>query len=575
MYQSGPSEEWWDHTKSARPPRKRDLQGHIMYESTHSSRDGQFGIIPIPGRRPRGSRSAIAQSQHPQAILARAGPNSTALPTHNSVAKKALAHANTQRIQNSSLHSSLVQNFHSPFRDGGNKDNGSIDNNESRSENEDMNDEYEENLDPDEDENDGSGNALAEMSSAEGSLGMDPLTADERRELERYRRGDRDQIQMCMDGRISVNGLMSGMLENQAKLKQGLKRARWEVSGENKDEDENIQDQRVRRTKRGRHGTNRYFDTKVVGGQQMVHNTFGKSLSPLWSQHDRQETFVKTLHRPTIRPVGSAVQRLHNDPLRRPAPRATEIKEPDFSYQHQQYKDMDGRGNAIHNAHNVAEGSRLSQLSHHPGNTLSGSLHNHQQGQGAHNVGNPSGHVGNSGNTGQPATHRRAYLQAKARATQDDPFFSDELFEGMLNGQPDNNHVGSMYTVAQQKEHDEYYRRLMMPRPRPANALQNPMPPSPQDGVGEAPSVFVSDLLDPNIGPLKGQGDAVMRSEIPYDFRTASVHANNARPLSQVPPAGVSQTATESDLVDGDIAGWNPEWSAFVDFHDAEPVLRA
>lgn len=48
---------------------------------------------------------------------------------------------------------------------------------------------------------------------------------------------------------------------------------------------------------------------------------------------------------------------------------------------------------------------------------------------------------------------------------RDEPFLSHELFKGMLKGQPDNAHVGSMYTAAQEREYDEYYERVTGRRP--------------------------------------------------------------------------------------------------------------
>ena len=135
--------------------------------------------------------------------------------------------------------------------------------------------------------------------------------------------------------------------------------------------------------------------------------------------------------------------------------------------------------------------------------------------------------AGRSSNTVQPAHNengniapRRAYQHYTARTGRDDPFFSDELYEGMLNGRPNNHHVGSIYTVSQQQEIDAYYRRLMAPRPTARSKTSVPQTPPPRLRMEEA-------------NPANG-----------------------------------------SDLAVGDIAYWNPEWSVFVNDDDAEPLLE-
>ena len=110
----------------------------------------------------------------------------------------------------------------------------------------------------------------------------------------------------------------------------------------------------------------------------------------------------------------------------------------------------------------------------------------------------------------------RAYQQYTARTGRDDPFFSNELYHGMLNGQPDNKQVGRMYTNSQQQEIDAYYRRLMAPRPEQQPKISAPPTPPPR-----------------------------LRME-------AMTSANG------------------SDLAVGDMAYWNPEWSDFVNDDDAE-----
>lgn len=62
----------------------------------------------------------------------------------------------------------------------------------------------------------------------------------------------------------------------------------------------------------------------------------------------------------------------------------------------------------------------------------------------------------NPGENNLRSVPRRHYQHPAVNAVRDDPFFSDELFNGMLNGQPDTNHVGSMYTQSHQRDIDEY-----------------------------------------------------------------------------------------------------------------------
>lgn len=132
---------------------------------------------------------------------------------------------------------------------------------------------------------------------------------------------------------------------------------------------------------------------------------------------------------------------------------------------------------------------------------------------------------GSSSNTVQPALNenvniarRRAYRHLAARTSRNDPFFSDELFQGMLNGQPSNEHIGSMYTTSKQQEINEYYRRLLAPRPNSQPQVSAPQTP---------------------------------------------------------PPRLRTDTANPADLAVDDISYWNPEWSWFVNDDDAEPLLEA
>ena len=132
-----------------------------------------------------------------------------------------------------------------------------------------------------------------------------------------------------------------------------------------------------------------------------------------------------------------------------------------------------------------------------------------------------------SPNTVQPARNenenlapRRAYQHYTARTGRDDSFFSDELYAGMLNGQPSDSHVGSLYTSSQQQEIDAYYRRLMAPHPTAQSKTSVPQTPPPR-------------------------------------LRMEAAKPENG-----------------SDLAVGDIAYWNPEWSMFVNDDDAEALLQ-
>ena len=132
-----------------------------------------------------------------------------------------------------------------------------------------------------------------------------------------------------------------------------------------------------------------------------------------------------------------------------------------------------------------------------------------------------------SSNTVQPARSengmiapRRAYQHYTARTGRDDPFFSNELYVGMLDGHPNNNHVGSIYSGSQEQEIDAYYRRLTAPRPNSQRKTSVPQTPPPR-----------------------------LRME-------------------------TAKSADGLDLAVGDITYWNPEWSEFINDDDAKPLLQ-
>lgn len=132
-----------------------------------------------------------------------------------------------------------------------------------------------------------------------------------------------------------------------------------------------------------------------------------------------------------------------------------------------------------------------------------------------------------------------------------------------MDGQPNANHVGSMYTRPQQQEIDDYYQRLMAPRARVEHQGDTPddvMPPPPRFREEELQTVFVADLLDPHSRPQAAQ------AHIPYNVPVDSVQVGNAPPVAQTP--------SDDNLVVGDITSWDPAWSAFANDHDAGPLLR-
>ena len=334
------------------------------------------------------------------------------------------------------------------------------------------------------------------------------LTAEEYRELQRYLEEDRNQLQMRIDGRISTAELMSNMRQNEAELRSGLKRARWELSDD--DEVEDLQNQRAKRSKRG---------------------------------EADQGASVNTSRRPATRPIGSAVQRLHNDRLRRPTPRAT-IGQND-TYESLRYHQPDLSENE-YTVPNVQTDVQQPQYTPQQENRYS---------------------------------HTLPYLnshQPGASAIQDDPFFADELFDGTLDGQPSNHHVESIDTRAEQQAIDEYYRRLMTPRPgivSDRTGQEDSMPSAPRSRMEQPSTVSVADLLDPHSRPQARQHGVAMQHSAP-NLPTAPGQAGRARSAVRAPP-GALRSADASDLVAGSTVLWSNEWSAFVNDHNAEPLLQA
>lgn len=437
----------------------------------------------------------------------------------------------------------------------------------------------------------------AGMPLVEEDTQMKPLTDEVCYELKRYLADDRARTLMCLDRKISLDELLLGMERNQANLKQGIKRARGEASDD--DEVEYLQNQRAKRPRRGQ-GTAGSSSQPRPGPQNLIYSGFDGSQSGPSGNYPRQGPLANKSRHPAARPIGSAVQRLHNDRQRRPTPKATTAQKDRDGYlrnpqtdpvidnewtvyglhtgsQQPPYPPQKGYGprgqglytnsgqpqrgpelyqpqpvngigiSSLHTSSGAPQPRNSSHHQHQPGSErlrsvpshaiqdVTGDLPSHDQnsptqGRNSHNPGSSATRVQLRREGNGNIAPRHAYQHFEESTVKDEPFFSDELFEGILNGHPDNNHVGSMYTHAQQREIHEYYHRLMTPHPMPepaTNASETSVPPPP--------------------------------------------------PVPQVPQVtnSATQPLGESDLAVGDIAGWDPAWSEFVNDHDAEPLLRA
>ena len=304
------------------------------------------------------------------------------------------------------------------------------------------------------------------------------LIPEEFCEFERSLKEDRMRTQMGLGGMISVDELMLDMQNNEEELKQGLKRTR----GETRDDDE-VEELQGWRTKRSRkeEGVTGSSSQPLSEFQEPTCKGFDDEQPGYPGAYLRQGALAKTSRRPTTRPVGSAVQRLHNDRLRRPPPKAT-VGQKDIYESlncHQPHPVLDGEWTVFHShidpqptpyppqQAGVEEGlytnigqqqGRLAPYESRQDNTmdtrnpdtnagerqLRPSSHHQRQPDGPPDDDNSSD-AGNSADHAEPAHHdapRRAHQYPTARTIQDDPFFPDELFNGMLNGQPQNNHVG-------------------------------------------------------------------------------------------------------------------------------------
>lgn len=721
--------------------------------STPGSRDSQGNIIPVPGRRTRGAANAMNAAAHKRQLqvqVAHVGPSNTAPRRQLPIASTSFSAVNshpsqpvatyagdgcTREIQSPDsftgssashylrhharpagpLSNGYVQTVTSqgastarqkspqlPYPPSSDRDDGDCESEEA-SEDCEADDETDENDEREErEENDN------EMPLAEVDHRKNPMTTDERREWKRFMEEDHIRTTMCVYGDISVEKLISDMARNEAKLRSGLKRAEAKISDDDGVED--IRDRRAKRTRRGEDAAGP-SDQPLSGSQGLASSGLDKPQPGPWGEYNRQGALAHTSHRPTTRPVGSAVQRLHNDRSRRPAPKATivqngpsespyypqpNIPTDDCGYQINNYQKQTHlppydlqQENGLGHQHGCmnAEQWQLGLSTYQPQPEVAWGDHDYQsyhvqaetshspyylqEASGMHsgydctNFDQPQGqtsshhtqpeddgmdngsHQTNTGNSQpqsttdlpqsgnalgnsnvytnnrepqpRPSSHRqrqpgserissainpvfknstcdrrayapysrpksydsydsrspsspvepsrndahtasrRAYRQSTASTVQDDPFFSDELFNGMLNGQPDANHVGSMYTRSYQREIDDYYQRLMTPRPRAESGSDAPedITPSPLYPRQEEPeTVFLADLLNPHSRPQ-------------------ARHGGNAPRVPQI-PSGVPKPPEQSDddLVVGDFSLWGPEWSAFINDHDNMPLLQ-
>ena len=720
--------------------------------NTPGSRDSQGNIIPVPGRRTRGAAHAMSAAAHKRQLqdqVAHVGPSNTAPRRQLPIASTNFSAVNshfsqplatyagdgcTQEIQSpdSSTGSSTshylrhhatpagplskeyVQTVTSqgasiarqksqqlPYPQSSSGDDEDYESEEA-SEDCEVDDETDEN-----DEREGSEENDNEMPLAEVDHLKNPMTTDERREWERYMEEDHIRTTKCEYGDISVEQLISDMARNEAKLWSGLKRAEAKISDDDGVED--IQNLRAKRTRREEDAAGPR-DQPLSRSQGLAYGGLDKPQPGPWGEYNRQGALAHTSRRPTTRPVGSAVQRLHNDRSRRPAPKATVVQKGPFEpiYYPQPNIPTDDCGHQINNYQTqshlppydlqqenglgrqhgcmnveqwqlglstyqpqpeVAWGDHDYQ-SYHVQAETSQSPYHLQEASGMHsgydctNFDQPQGQIsshhtqpeddgmGNGSlqtNTGdsqpqstpdltqsgnalgnsnvytntrepqpRPSSHRqrqpgsegissainpfftvstcdrranapynrpksydsydsrspsspvepsrndahtasrRAYQHPTASTVQDDPFFSDELYNGMLDGHPDAAHVGSMYTRSYQREIDDYYQRLMAPRPRAesgSDAPQDVTPPPLQSRQEEPETVFLADLLNPHSRPQ-------------------ARHRGNAPRVPQVPSGVPNPPEQSDDLVVGDFSLWGPEWSAFINDHDNMPLLQ-
>lgn len=598
-----------------------------------------YGALPV--------RQDITYAGAPQAMFSRshAGPSNGQYNQHGSYREGPLTR---EYIRSVTSHAgpSASQHNTAPSQDESSSEGGDgddVDDGDYGCEEDDKSEDSADEEDEENDEDDGSDEPDAMMPLPKGDPRPAMLTAEERRELERYLEQDRTNILMYGNGKISEPRLLSSMARNEAEFRSGLKRARGDVSDD--DEVDEMQSRRVKRTKRGGDAagpsSQSLSETRVPGP---------------WGEYNRQGALLNTSRRPATRPVGSAVERLHKDRTRQVAPKAMQNKIPEFPYDSQQDLVMDDEeytvnsyqdqllsypaqpeNGARNGSHRVNTGGWQAPNSQYPQpenvmvystyHTSAGEpqprtdtgYHQSENGMGSSNsythagetqarpfshgqrqpgserfssalnstaeqvIGDMPAHAPQDpvqpAPNGTPPAFRRAYQQPTASTIQDDPFFSDELFDGMLNGQPDANHVGSIYTRSQKDDIDQYYQRLMAPHPGAApesNAQDNATPPQQHFSEEEPATMFVADLLNPYARPQAGQGGGAPQPYIPFNIPTAPAQGGNAPPAPQAPPRAPRPTeGPEMGLDIGNIVGWDPSWSEFVNDHDSEALLKA
>lgn len=583
--------------------------------STPGSRDSQGRVVPVPGRRPPGRRApktanigkTATHSPPSSRALSNRQCNVDTQPQQGRGSTVYAANHSTQHPGNL-LYASPSETLRGPNQllsaeeDWDNEGFGSDEGDDGDDEQEDG-----ESSDDDNDGSDWNEEADADMLTIEENPRAKSLIPEECYEFERYLKEDRMRTQMCLGGMISVDELMLDMRNNEEELKQGLKRTRGETSDD--DEVEELQGWRAKRSRK-EEGATGSSSQPLSEFQEPACKGFDDGQPGYPGEQLRQGALGKTSRRPPTRPVGSAVQRLHNDRLRRPLPKAT-VGQKDMyeslNY-YQPHPVLDGEWTVFHShidpqptpfppqQAGVEEGlytnigqrqGRLAPYESRQDNTtdtrnpdtnvgerqLRPSSHHQRQPAGPPDDDN-SCVPGSSADLAEPAhddAPRRAHQNPAARTIQDDPFFPDELFNGMLNGQPQNNHVGSIYTRSQQQEIDEYYHRLMAPRPRPEaqkNTQDGPMPPPPRPRTQQPRTAFAADVRNPHRRPQARQGGGVPQQHIPHNVPIDPAQSDNTPPVAQ-------DTQDESDQAVDTTTLWNPEWRAFVHHHDAEPLLRA
>lgn len=156
---------------------------------------------------------------------------------------------------------------------------------------------------------------------AEASIQMATLPAEVRRETTRYYKKVGLQTLLCLHGKISVDELEMRMLKSYGEFTSGLKRGRHYDTSDDDDEVDEMQSRRAKRTKRG--GKSAGSSRQSLSGTQSCASSDFDGLPPgPRGEHQRHGALINTSRRPPTRPVGSAVQRLHQNRMRRPSPKA-------------------------------------------------------------------------------------------------------------------------------------------------------------------------------------------------------------------------------------------------------------